>query len=417
MHRISSGALNGRSVEDLARELDVSERHLRRALEREIGVSPSELAQTHRLLLAKRLLADTDLSVTRVAYASGFQSLRRFNSVFRERYGMSPSAIRRVAPSRARTSGENDLLRLTLAYRAPFDWDTLLSMLRADALPGVEEVHERRYGRTVRLDGRCGVVFAEDDGGGQVKIDVSLSLLPVLMPLLARLRHLFDLDAEPTIVDACLAQGGLETLVRERPGLRVPGAFDGFELALRMLLGGDVARVIEALGEPIDTGIPTLNRIALTASQITNAAELTALGISSRRADAVVTLARLIAEGKLRLEPGSDPLATRDALMNIDGIDDRLATTIVMRALHWPDAFPSVDVTLQRAEKWRPWRAYAAIHLWIADRNDGGTSDGESNEQRMEDLQPRTQISRSSLPHLLEGPQDEVEMMRRATLL
>ena len=340
VHRISSGALNGRSVETLARELDVSERHLRRALEREIGVSPLELAQTHRLLLAKRLLADTDLSVTHVAYASGFQSLRRFNAVFLERYGMSPSALRRGSETRrdVRPHRANDLVRLTLAYRAPLDWDTLLAMLTETALPGVEIVEGRRWGRTVRLDGRTGVVFAEDDRGGQVKIDVSLSLLPVLMPLLSRLRHLFDLDAEPTIVDECLAQAGLESLVRERPGLRIPGAFDGFELAACLLLGDDRARV---LGDLIDTGVPGLTHLAPSPAQFIDA-----------------NVPRALTE--LRLEPGSDPVATREALLAIDGIDDKLATTIVMRALQWPDAFPSGD---SDGEQWRPWRAYAYLHM------------------------------------------------------
>ncbi|MBA3259567.1 MAG: DNA-3-methyladenine glycosylase 2 family protein, partial [Gemmatimonadales bacterium] len=161
-YRIGAGALNGHSVADLARELGVSARHLRRALERQVGVSPVALAQTHRLLLAKRLLADTGLSVTRIAFASGFQSLRRFNTVFRERYRMSPSAVRRGRSSetRARRPGPaGELLRLTLAYRPPFAWDLLLRVLRRDATPGVELVEGRRYARTVGLSGRSGVIF------------------------------------------------------------------------------------------------------------------------------------------------------------------------------------------------------------------------------------------------------------------
>ncbi len=294
VHRISGGALNGRSVEDLARELDVSERHLRRALERELGVSPLELAQTHRLLLAKRLLADTDLSVTDIAYASGFQSLRRFNTVFRERYGMSPSALRR-GPKR---SPRADFVRLTLAYRPPLDWDGLIAYFAANALPGVERVDGRRYERTVHLERRTGVVYAED-ADGQIQVDVSMSLLPVLMPLLARLRHLFDLDAEPLTIDTCLAQNGLEEHVRARPGLRIPGAFDSDEL-LRHLAPAAIGNVT--------------------------------------------------------------PMATREALLRIEGIDERLATVILMRALHWPDAFPEDDPA---AEKWRPWRSYAALHLGL----------------------------------------------------
>ncbi len=405
-HRIAAGALNGRNVTDLARELGVSERHLRRALEREAGVAPLELALTHRLLLAKRLLADTTLPVTRVAFASGFQSLRRFNAVFRERYRMSPTRIRRAlrndggppAPrAGARASATaSDVVRLTLAYRAPLAWGELIALLRREAVPGVECVEGGRYGRTVRLDGARGVVFAEPAAAGtHLTVTVSPPLLPVLMPLLARLRQLFDLDAEPSVVDASLEAGGLGTLVRQRPGLRVPGAFDGFEIAWRAMLGGTggtarpelVRRVVEALGEPIDTGHASLTRLAPGPERMAaaGAGRLVALGVAPRRADAVIRLARAAGTGTLRLEPGSDATATRRALLSIDGVGDGLATAIVLRALHWPDAFPAWDRALQRtagatgarallarAEPWRPWRAYAALHLWLAgDEHEG----------------------------------------------
>ncbi len=387
-HRIGAGALNGHGVADLARELGVSERHLRRALERELGVSPVELAQTHRLLLAKRLLADTSLPVTRIAYASGFQSLRRFNSVFRERYRLSPSALRRTPRSsdlsahRGRGSGPaTDLVRLTLAYRPPFAWNELTMLLQRNALPAVEVVHGGRYGRTVHLEGRSGVVFAEDAAArSHLNVEVSPSLLPVLMPLLARLRHLFDLDAEPMVIDAHLEQGGLGKLVAQRRGVRTPGALDGFEVTLRALLTGSALarRVVWALGDRLDTGIPALTRLAPNAERVADAGatRLTALGVPRRRADVIASVAHAIADGTLRLEPNSDVIATRRALMEIAGIGDRLATTIVSRALHWPDAFPTADRVLQhaagasspsalraRAEQWRPWRAYAAQHL------------------------------------------------------
>jgi AraC family transcriptional regulator of adaptative response / DNA-3-methyladenine glycosylase II len=412
-HRIAAGALNGHSVAHLAAEFGVSERHLRRALQRELGVSPVELALTHRLLLAKRLLADTSLSVTRVAFASGFQSLGRFNAVFRERYRLSPNALRHSLRSgdvhRSARGGEipatvqgEDFLGLTLAYRAPFAWDVLVELLRRDAIPGIEIVEGRRYGRTVRLDGLSGVVLAEDAAtnggdatpspGAHLNIRISASLLPALMPALARLRHLFDLDAEPAVVDDCLEQGGLGALVRRHPGVRILGAFDGFEAAFRILLRGrahpgtathDLAgRVARALGEPLETGVPGLIRLTPSAERVADAgaSSLVALGVPRRRARAVTTAARMVAEGRLRLESGSDVSATRRALMEIDGIGDRLATSIVMRALCWPDAFPASDRALQRAagvsnpdrlraraEKWRPWRAYAALHLWLHD--------------------------------------------------
>jgi AraC family transcriptional regulator of adaptative response / DNA-3-methyladenine glycosylase II len=379
-YRISMGALNGHAVGQMAADLGVSERHLRRAVQREMGVSPLQLAQTHRLLLAKRLLADTTLPVTTVAYASGFQSLRRFNSIFHERYGLSPTALRRPAERRQ----QKDFVALTLAYRAPLAWDALIALLRCEAVPGLEVVEGKRYGRTVLVTGRRGVVFVED-AGRHVRLEVSLSLVPVLMPLLARLRNLFDLDAEPAIIDACLGQGGLAHLVEQRRGLRLIGAFEGFELALRALLTGSarpgtpanelLRRVVTSLGEPMETGIPSLTHLAPTAERLMNAApELVALGVSPKRAQAITAVARL------QLEPGGDAGAARAALMRIDGIDEQLATTILMRTLRWPDAFPSSDAALQRAaglsdasslleraETWRPWRAYAALHLWLAD--------------------------------------------------
>ena len=408
--RIAAGALNGRSVAALARDLGVSERHLRRAMERELGVSPVELAQTYRLLLAKQLLADTTLPLARVAYASGFQSLRRFNAAFRAQYRMPPSALRRPNRlSRVRTTApEQQLLRLTLAYREPFAWDVVLTVLRGEAIPGVETICGRRYARTARIEGHSGYLFAEDiapsgangrsrsaRGGAHlhhhVTVDVSASLVPALMPLLARLRRLFDLDAEPNAIDAHLTQGGLGALVRRRPGVRLPGAVDGFEVAFRTLLrararsrsSSDLAgHVARALGEPLETGVPDLGWLAPTPQRVAAAgvAGLMALGVPSRRAEATVEVARLVAGGALRLESGRDPAAARRALLAVDGVGEKLATSIVMRAMSWPDAFPTSDRALQRAagasspgallaraERWRPWRAYAALRLWLED--------------------------------------------------
>jgi len=210
--RIAAGALNGRSVADLASELGVSERHLRRALEREVRVSPLALAQTHRLLLAKRLIVDTDLPMTRVAYASGFQSLRRFNTVFRAQYRMPPSALRR---GRKLTAREDGSLRLTLAYRPPFAWESLAGALPREA--------------TISISGHSGVVAVEHArADAHLVVEISESLLPVLMPLIAGLRRVFDLDAEPAVIDAHLSAGGLGHLVARWPGVRVPGVLDGF---------------------------------------------------------------------------------------------------------------------------------------------------------------------------------------------
>jgi AraC family transcriptional regulator of adaptative response / DNA-3-methyladenine glycosylase II len=397
--RIGAGALNGHSVAHLAEELGVSERHLRRALEQEIGVSPTELAQTHRLLFAKRLLADTSLPVTRIAFASGFQSLRRFNSVFRERYRLSPRDLRRGGLERGarRTAPRGELVSLTLAYRPPLAWNAQLALMGRGLLPGVELIQGGRYLRTVSLDGHAGVIVAEDHARvngrdriqrPQLEVQVDAGLLPVLMPLLARLRRLFDLDADPGIIDSQLAQGGLGPLVRRRPGLRIPGAYDGFEAALTTLLldaesggphaAGTAAHIVAAFGEPFDSGIPGLTRLAPSAARLAEAGAvpLAALGVPAAAAGAITAIALACTQGLLPMLPGSNPTAARLALMNASGIEQRLATTIIMRGLHWPDAFPAEDPALQRAmgtkteralravaESWRPWRAYAALHL------------------------------------------------------
>jgi AraC family transcriptional regulator of adaptative response / DNA-3-methyladenine glycosylase II len=416
--RIAAGALNGRSVAELASEMGVSERHLRRALERTLGISPIRLAQTHRLLFAKRLLADTALPVTQIAFASGFQSLRRFNACFREQYRLPPSAVRRVprATSKtvaAATDPAREFLRLTLAYRAPLAWDVLVSCLAGDAIGGVETVMGRRYGRTIEIGGRTGVIFAEDadDPASQARstylnVDVSQQLVPALMPLLARLRQLFDLDVEPHAIDAHLAQGGLGTLVSVRPGVRIPGAVDGFDVALRALVRGrsrnarrgsvedggpqssdPAARVAWALGAPIDTGDPRLARLSPIAARVAEAgsARLVALGVPQPRAEAAVALARAVADGSLRLEPGGDVAETTRVLTGIPGVGEQMAAMLVSRALRWPDLLPGNDRALQRsagavtsrallarAQRWRPWCAYAAQHLWLHDESHGG---------------------------------------------
>jgi AraC family transcriptional regulator of adaptative response / DNA-3-methyladenine glycosylase II len=269
-------------------------------------------------------------------------------------------------------------------------------MLGEGVVPEVEMRRDGGYGRSVSIDGRTGVVIAEDaappagradrDAKTHLVVRVSSSLLPVLMPLLARLRHLFDLDAEPRVVDAHLSRSGLGALVRRHPGLRIPGALDGFEVAMRTILGAGsragrgelIQRIAVALGEPLDTGIPGLSRLMPGAERIVEAGvpALVALGVPGRRAEALVGLARTVAAGTLRLEPGQDVATTQDVLLQLQGVGERVADAIVTRALHWPDAFPASDRQLQQAagvpnaralrtlaEDWRPWRAYAALHL------------------------------------------------------
>jgi AraC family transcriptional regulator, regulatory protein of adaptative response / DNA-3-methyladenine glycosylase II len=246
-----------------------------------------------------------------------------------------------------------------------------------------------------RLRGASADRVAGAGPGGELAVHLSASLLPALMPLLARLRQLFDLDAEPSVIDGHLADGGLAPLVARRPGLRMPGAFDGFEAALRELLraadrdagapagtGCAVGRIADALGEAIETELPGLVRLVPTAERVAGAGAplLARLGVPPRSADAIVAIARAVTDGALPLEPGADVPSTLRALAQVAGVGERTATAIVMRALQWPDAFLPSDVSLQRAagvtgtsalrraaERWRPWRAYAAAHLALLD--------------------------------------------------
>ncbi|MEP6765478.1 MAG: AlkA N-terminal domain-containing protein [Gemmatimonadaceae bacterium] len=395
--RIAEGALNSGSVDDLADEFAITGRQLRRVVEKEIGVSPIALAQTHRLLLAKRLLTDTSLTMSAVAYASGFQSVRRFDALFQERYRLTPSALRKRVKSNAEVEAET--ISLTLGYRPPFAWDAMLKFLDSHATPGVEFVQGESYSRTIGIGSVTGWVrvqpaqlagkkAARISDARSLRVEISVSLTPVVMPLLAKIRHAFDLDADPSAIEDQLAASGLEQFVRARPGLRVPGTVDGFDLALRTVLGQQVSvrgattlagRFAEKFGDAIATpdvrlkyGVPKAGRVASA-----SIAELRALGVTGARAESISALSKAVASGALRLEPGVDVSSTIAQMVALPGIGDWTAQYVAMRALRWPDGFPASDLWLRRAvgdvstaklvkesARWAPWRAYAAMHLW-----------------------------------------------------
>jgi AraC family transcriptional regulator of adaptative response / DNA-3-methyladenine glycosylase II len=385
--RIEAGALNEEGdLEQLASELGLSSRQLRRAIGQEFGVSPVELAQTNRLLLAKRLLADSRLPMIEVAMASGFSSVRRFNALFRTHYGFPPTHVRRS--SRAEEHG--DCLRLTLAYRPPLAWREMLRFLAGRATAGVECVAGESYSRTVAVGKSRGWLRVEPiTGRHALAVELSTSLTPALPAILARLRNLFDLSARPDVIDAHLSSDKrLAKAVRRVPGLRVPGAFDGFELAVRAILGQRISvaaatrlaiRLASAFGEPVPTPAPCLNRLGPTAERLAaaDASDFRRLGITALRARCICELARSVVSGKIDLEPGADPERVLSLLVELPGIGDWTAQYIALRALRWPDAFPAADLGLLRAwgaktpatlrhaaEAWRPWRGYAAMHLW-----------------------------------------------------
>ncbi|MBC8102418.1 MAG: DNA-3-methyladenine glycosylase 2 [Cytophagales bacterium] len=377
---IEDGALTEGTVTDLASELRISDRHLRRVTLSAFGVSPIELAQTQRLLLAKRLLTDTDLPVVQVAFASGFSSLRRFNALFKERYRLNPTDLRRTRASVALPA----TLVCEVAYRPPFEWDALLRFLGARAVGGVETVEGQRYLRAVAWKNHRGWIAAEPSRKNHtLLITLSASLAPAVLPILARVKRLFDLHAEPKQIAAHLGP-----LAEAHPGLRVPGAFDSFETTVRAILGQQVSvraattlagRFTAAFGELIQTPHASLAHLPPTAERIAGleTAEITALGITQARANSILALARAVASGGLSLEPGSDVEETMTRLKTLPGIGEWTAQYVAMRALCWPDAFPHTDLGICKAlgetdpkrvrgiaEAWRPWRSYAVMHLW-----------------------------------------------------
>ena len=375
------------SVAGLAARLGVSDRHLRRVFEAELGVSPMDWLQTRRLLAAKQLLADTRLPVAQVALAAGFASLRRFNAAFAAQYRMSPTALRRDGSE----AKPGDGIAVTLGYRPPYDVREMLQFLQQRGIAGVEQIDVAAHtvARTLRLDDdTCGWVACRfEPEQHRVQVRVADSLAPQLPRVIARVRAWLDLDADPAAIHAVLG-ADFPALA----GLRVPGTLDGFELAVRAVLGQQVTvaaartlttRLVERFGTPLATPIDGLTRLFPSPAALAAASgdELGQLGLVRQRQAAIHALAQAVSSGQIRLHAGADVAATMDALKALPGIGAWTADYIALRALRWPDAFPSGDVALQkalspdgqrltaraaegRAERWRPWRAYAVIRAW-----------------------------------------------------
>lgn len=386
LNRIEDGALAELGVDELATEMGISGRHLRRVIESEFGVSPIQLAQTQRLLLAKRLLTDTNMPVTEIAFASGFASVRRFNALFLERYNLNPSQLRKRV-----VEHNTPFLECEVSYREPFDWQGLLGFLSYRAIPGVELVEDDAYIRTVSFPDRAThgvspagwIVIRRKPEKNTLSIRLSNSLAPVFLSVVARCKRLMDTQADPKVIAATLGD-----LAKGREGLRVPGAFNGFELALRAILGQQVSvkaastlngRIAKKFGVPIETPYPALDRLAPTAAALAalEPDDFSGLGITGARINSIIALSRAVANGSLSLEPGQDVEQTAAKLKALPGFGDWTAQYIAMRALAWPDAFPYSDLGIKKAlgitkdkeiiehaERWSPWRSYAAMHLW-----------------------------------------------------
>ena len=375
------------SVAGLAARLGVSDRHLRRVFEAELGVSPMDWLQTRRLLAAKQLLADTRLPVAQVALAAGFASLRRFNAAFAAQYRMSPTALRRDGSEPAPRDG----IAVTLGFRPPYDVREMLQFLQQRGIAGVEQIDQSTHtvARTLRLDDdtRGWIACRFEPEQHRVQVRVADSLAPQLPRVIARVRAWLDLDADPAAIHAVLG-ADFPALA----GLRVPGTLDGLELAVRAVVGQQVTvaaartlttRLVERFGTPLATPIDGLTRLFPTPATLAAATgdELGQLGLVRQRQAAIHALAQAVSSGHISLHAGADVAATMDALKSLPGIGAWTADYIALRALRWPDAFPSGDMALQkalapegqrltaraaegRAERWRPWRAYAVIRAW-----------------------------------------------------
>lgn len=394
---IADGALDHDSVERLAERMGLGGRHLRRLFLRHLGATPTAVAQTRRLHFAKRLLDETRLPMTQVSHAAGFRSVRRFNDSIRSAYGRTPSELRRARRARRAEDGsahdDADLI-LKLPYRAPLDWNALLSFLGPRAIAGVEHVDRRTLRRAVVTEEGDGVVEVRPAPAGDGLILVVPSgLSGRLAGIVERARSVFDLGADPAEIGAVLrADSLLARRLRRHPGPRVPGAWDGFELAVRAVLGQQVSvrgattlagRLVQSHGKPLTNPAAGItHRFPLPA--VIAGARLESIGLPSARAGALRALARAVLSGALVLESSEDPDAVRTALMEISGIGPWTAEYVAMRALRAPDAFPASDLGLRkgastngaplpareleaRSHAWRPWRAYAAMLLWQGD--------------------------------------------------
>lgn len=377
---IGDGVADSDGIPGVADRLAVSERHLRRLFVAELGAAPGTVARTHRSQLARRLIEESTLELGEVALASGFSSIRRFNSTMQEVFGRTPTELRATGRSSAAAVG----CRLRLPFRAPFDGAGLFAYLGSRAIPGVEEVIGTTYRRTLAIGDHRGVVALALTSDGAVILDARLGAVSALAPIVRRARHLFDLDSDPGAISAHLSKDPkLRAIVRRRPGMRVPGSFDGFELATRAILGQQVSvkaattlagRIAARFGDPLDEPAGSLTHYFPGPARLAGA-EIEAIGLPARRAATIRNLARAVADGAIVLDGTADREETKARLLELPGFGPWTVSYIAMRSLRDPDAFLPTDLGVkhaterlkidgQRNERWSPWRAYATMYLW-----------------------------------------------------
>lgn len=392
---IAEGALDESNVETLATRLGVGDRHLRRLFDQHLGISPVAVAQTRRLLFAKQLIDQTTLPMTDIALAAGFNSLRRFNAAIHQTYQKAPRALRRLQVEASTDSVPE--IQLKLSFTPPYDWATLVQFLMMRQTAGVEVVTPLCYARTIELEGHHGIVAVHPiQNTNSLLANIRFPKVALLSQIVERLRRLFDLHVNIAEIAAHLqTDPRLSPLVVAHPGLRIPGAWDGFELAVRAILGQQISvaaattlanRLVQTYGEPLrlegNLNLPAL-QFVFPQPEVLVTADLATLGIMPTRANAIRSLAAAVAENPILTQFASLDEAVQH-LCQLPGIGEWTAHYIAMRALREPNAFPFSDVGLLRAmEKlgervssrallnisygWQPWRAYAAMHLWMMD--------------------------------------------------
>jgi AraC family transcriptional regulator of adaptative response / DNA-3-methyladenine glycosylase II len=387
---INDGALDEDSVDALAGRLGIGPRHLLRLFDRHVGATPSAVAHTRRLHFAVCLLEETNLPITEVAMAAGFGSCRRFNDAFRNAYRRAPRELR-AAGRRARSIGGSGEVALRLAYRPPYDWAHVRNFLAARAVPGVERVDAGGYMRTVACEGGSAIIRVSPlPGENALELRVCGAPPAMLLQLSSVARRAFDLAADPQRIAAELQGDELVgPLLRQRPGLRIPGTWEPFECAVRAVLGQQVSvaagrtfasRLVARAGTAIAGGADGLTHLFPNATAVA-AARLEGLGITRSRAATLHALAQAVLAGRIDFD--ADPGAVAAALAAVPGIGAWTAQYVALRALGEPDAMPAGDLVLRRmaagstrllsarelearARDWQPWRGYAVMHLWHA---------------------------------------------------
>jgi AraC family transcriptional regulator of adaptative response / DNA-3-methyladenine glycosylase II len=410
---ISESALEDAGVDALAARLGIGSRQLRRLFLRHLGANPIAVMKTRRLHFAKKLIDETNLPMSEVALAAGFGSVRRFNAAFQQTYKRTPSEIRRFAHL-ASEQPENEYL-LSLHFRPPFHWEALLEFLAHRAIPGVEAIEQDSYSRTISLNGDSGSLSVSlADEGQALEVRISFPEARWLFLIIERVRSMFDLSAVPSEIASCLAKDSLLTeRIGSTPGLRVPGCWDGFELAVRAILGQQISvagastlagRLVQAFGKRLTVASPLTH--LFPSADVLAQADVASIGLPESRAETIRSLARAVSEGGISFVSVTNVEEFQSRLREIPGIGDWTAQYIAMRALGDPNAFPAGDLgllraasigdqreLLRRAEGWRPWRAYAAMYLWQGKDRTLSEREERSATSRVPTIQRRVAIA------------------------